>query len=96
MAGARPLTVAVVAPYHSEDLAMLRRCHQSVLAQTYPCRHIMVADGLPRSCGISSGAGASPSISPADSRKASGGRRHSLTAASPDGDRFREESCATY
>jgi hypothetical protein len=73
MAGARPLTVAVVTPHHSEDLALLRRCHQSVLAQTYPCRHIMVADGLPRSCGISSGAGASPSISPADSRKASGG-----------------------
>ena len=47
-AGANPLAVAVVTPYHGEDPAVLRRCHQSVLAQTYPCRHIMVADGLPR------------------------------------------------
>jgi hypothetical protein len=48
MGTARPLAVAVVTPYHREDLAVLRRCHESVLAQTYPCRHVMVADGDPR------------------------------------------------
>src|SRR5271169_5603963 len=48
MGGARPVAVAVVTAYCREDVAVLRRCHQSVLAQTYPCRHIMVADGFPR------------------------------------------------
>ncbi len=48
IAGAGPLAVAVVTPYHREDLEVLQRCHESVLAQTYPCRHIMVADGAPR------------------------------------------------
>jgi hypothetical protein len=48
MGTARPLAVAVVTPYCREDLATLRRCHESVLAQTYPCRHVMVADGHPR------------------------------------------------
>jgi len=43
--GARPLAVAVVTPYWHEDVAVLRRCHESVLAQSYPCRHFMVADG---------------------------------------------------
>jgi len=47
-AGARPLAVAVVSAYSREDLAVLRRCHETVLAQTYPCRHIMVADGFAR------------------------------------------------
>jgi hypothetical protein len=45
---AQPLRVAVVTPYCREELAVLRRCHESVLAQTYPCRHVVVADGLPR------------------------------------------------
>jgi SEC-C motif/Glycosyl transferase family 2 len=45
---ARPLRVAVVTAYCREDLAMLARCHGSVAAQTYPCRHIMVADGFAR------------------------------------------------
>ena len=43
---ARPLRVAVVTPYAREDLAMLRRCHDSVASQTYACRHFMVADGI--------------------------------------------------
>jgi hypothetical protein len=46
--GARPLRVAVVTAYFREDLATLARCHASVTAQTYPCRHIMVADGHAR------------------------------------------------
>ncbi len=46
--GMAPVAVAVVTPYFREDLATLRRCHESVLAQTHPCRHIMVADGFPR------------------------------------------------
>jgi hypothetical protein len=48
MGAARPLRVAVVTPYFREDAATLHRCHASVLAQTYPCRHIMVADGQAR------------------------------------------------
>lgn len=39
--------VAVVTPYYRESLATLRRCHESVLAQTWPCRHFVVADGMP-------------------------------------------------
>ncbi|HTI46554.1 MAG TPA: glycosyltransferase [Casimicrobiaceae bacterium] len=42
------LRVAVVTPYCRESLAMLARCHQSVLAQTVPCDHYMVADGYAR------------------------------------------------
>jgi Glycosyl transferase family 2 len=39
--------VAVVTPYHGEDLATLERCHRSVRAQTIPCLHVLVADGRP-------------------------------------------------
>lgn len=46
--GACPLRVAVVTPYAREDLAVLRRCHDSVRGQTYPCRHFMIADGFAR------------------------------------------------
>ena len=42
------LRVAVITPYHAEPLEMLRQAHDSVLAQTHPCVHVMVADGLPR------------------------------------------------
>lgn len=42
------LKIAVVTPYFREDLGILKRCHESVLEQTYPSRHIMVADGFPR------------------------------------------------
>lgn len=37
--------VAVVTPYHDEPLELLRRCHDSVLAQEVPCTHVLVADG---------------------------------------------------
>jgi glycosyltransferase involved in cell wall biosynthesis len=40
--------VAIVTPYHRESEAILRQCHNSVLAQDYPCEHIMVADGHAR------------------------------------------------
>ncbi len=43
-----PLRVAVVTPYFAESLEMLRQSHDSVLAQTYPCRHVLVADGRPK------------------------------------------------
>lgn len=39
--------VAVITPYHREDLEQLEQCHQSVMAQTIPCLHVMVADGHP-------------------------------------------------
>jgi len=39
--------IAVVTPYHTESAAVLRRCRESVRAQTVPCRHILVADGHP-------------------------------------------------
>ena len=39
--------VAVITPYHGESLAWLEQCHQSVREQTYPCLHVLVADGLP-------------------------------------------------
>jgi hypothetical protein len=42
------LRVAVVTPYFTETPEMLRQAHASVLAQTYPCRHILVADGRPK------------------------------------------------
>jgi glycosyltransferase involved in cell wall biosynthesis len=37
--------IAVITPYYKEDAGILQQCHQSVLAQTYPCDHIVVADG---------------------------------------------------
>ena len=39
---------AIITPYHSESLEVLRRCHESCLRQTVPARHVMVADGKPR------------------------------------------------
>lgn len=42
------MKVAVITPYYEEPLEKLWRCHESVLAQTYPCTHIMVADGRAR------------------------------------------------
>lgn len=43
------MRVAVVTPYHTESEALLRQCHDSVMAQTHPATHFMVADGHPRS-----------------------------------------------
>ena len=40
--------VAVITPYHAETLDTLERCHRSVRAQTFPCLHVLVADGRPR------------------------------------------------
>jgi hypothetical protein len=39
--------VAVITPYYRESSAYLRRAHESVLAQTHPATHFMVADGHP-------------------------------------------------
>ncbi len=46
MSGKGPI-VAVITPYHDEELRLLSQCHESVLAQTFPCLHVMVADGRP-------------------------------------------------
>ncbi len=40
--------VAVITPYYKEPLAVLEKCHQSVLSQSIPCLHVLVADGHPR------------------------------------------------
>ncbi len=42
------MRVAVITPYHTEPLDMLRRAHDSVMAQTHAGTHYMVADGHPR------------------------------------------------
>jgi hypothetical protein len=42
------LKVAVVTPYYKESDDILRQCHESVLRQSYPCMHILVADGHPK------------------------------------------------
>jgi len=41
----RPWQIAVITPYHNESLELIERCHASVLAQTLPCVHVLVADG---------------------------------------------------
>jgi hypothetical protein len=40
------MRVAVVTPYFKESLDILHQCRQSVAAQSYPCHHVMVADGF--------------------------------------------------
>jgi Glycosyl transferase family 2 len=45
MATTRPI---VITPYYKEDPALLRRCMDSVRAQTVPTEHFMVADGHPQ------------------------------------------------
>lgn len=43
------MRTAIITPYHSETIHVLRRCHDSVLPQaTDGSRHIMVADGNAR------------------------------------------------
>ncbi|MFT3766514.1 MAG: glycosyltransferase [Minicystis sp.] len=39
--------VAVVTPYRGESEALLTAAHESVRAQTFPCTHILIADGSP-------------------------------------------------
>jgi glycosyltransferase involved in cell wall biosynthesis len=41
------MKVAVVTPYFNEPHEWLWRCHESVLKQTYPATHLIVADGRP-------------------------------------------------
>lgn len=43
------MKVAVISPYYKESTDILRRCHDSVLKQTYTCTHILVADGYANS-----------------------------------------------
>jgi cellulose synthase/poly-beta-1,6-N-acetylglucosamine synthase-like glycosyltransferase len=43
------LKVAVVTPYYNEREDVLQQCHVSVLRQSYPCTHVLVADGHPNS-----------------------------------------------
>jgi hypothetical protein len=43
------LKIAVVTPYYIENEDILQKCHESVLRQSYPCTHILVADGHPKS-----------------------------------------------
>src|SRR5438552_2141705 len=42
------LRVATITAYHREPVKILRQCHESVLAQTYPTTHFLVADGAPQ------------------------------------------------
>lgn len=42
------MKIAVITPYHTEPLDMLERAHKTVLAQTHPCTHYMIADGHAR------------------------------------------------
>lgn len=42
------MKIAVITPYHTEPLEMLKRAHDSVTSQTHACTHYMVADGHPR------------------------------------------------
>ena len=41
------MRIAVVTPYYQESTDILRRCHDSVVAQTHAVTHIMLADGHP-------------------------------------------------
>jgi glycosyltransferase involved in cell wall biosynthesis len=43
------MKVAVITPYHTEPIEMLKRAHDSVAKQTYKCTHYMIADGHARS-----------------------------------------------
>jgi glycosyltransferase involved in cell wall biosynthesis len=43
-----PPQIAVITPYYDEDLNLLEQCHHSVLEQTLPCLHVLVADGKPK------------------------------------------------
>ncbi|MBL26055.1 MAG: glycosyl transferase [Rhodospirillaceae bacterium] len=47
MAAAENLRVAVITPYYRFERDWLETCYESVRAQTHPCTHIFVADGVP-------------------------------------------------
>ena len=42
------LKIAVITPYYQESVELLKRCHQSVLAQGDHVTHIFVSDGNPQ------------------------------------------------
>jgi hypothetical protein len=42
------MQVAVITPYYRESVELLQVCHDSVAAQDYSCRHVLVADGFPQ------------------------------------------------
>lgn len=42
------MRVAVITPYFKESVKILEQCHSSVMSQTYPCSHVLVADGFPQ------------------------------------------------
>lgn len=39
------MRVAIISAYHGERLEIIRRCHDSVLAQSHPTDHILIGDG---------------------------------------------------
>lgn len=41
------MKIAVITPYFKESTAELKRCYESVKAQTVSCHHIFVSDGFP-------------------------------------------------
>lgn len=41
------MKVAVITPYYKESIDILRKCHESVLNQSFNCLHVMIADGFP-------------------------------------------------
>ena len=42
------MKVAVITPYYRESPEILLQCHESVVSQTHPCTHYLVADGYPK------------------------------------------------
>ena len=42
------LKIAVITPYANEPVEILQQAHQSVIRQSWPCTHVLVADGSPR------------------------------------------------
>lgn len=42
------MKIAVITPYFKEEDDILAQCHRSVLDQTVPCDHLLVADGFPK------------------------------------------------
>ena len=44
----QPPRIAVITPYYKESLAVLRKCHESVIDQNLAAVHFMVADGFPQ------------------------------------------------
>jgi hypothetical protein len=41
------MRIAVITPYYKETDQVLTQCHESVLAQTFPADHFLLADGFP-------------------------------------------------